>query len=150
MSYEVEAVEQLILDALKGDAALVSVVKTFDRYDGQFGKEDLKSILGLLPGCFVTYVRDNLDAVTSGSTYMQKNQFNVVVAAQDLRGNFKAKQGNKGALNICKLVHSVLHLNELGLADVWPGLERTGRFPVLVNKKIAVYEMTFNIKWVAH
>ena len=149
MPTKVEDVEQLIVDVLKADAGLQAVVKTFDRYDGQFGKEDLKGTLSLLPGCFVTYVRDSLNVATTGRTYVQKNQFNVVVAAKDLRGDFKSKKGSDGALEICELVHSILHLNELGLANVHPGLERTGRFPVLVDKNISVFEMTFNIKWVA-
>jgi len=147
MAIEIETVEQLIIDVLKNDIDVKAVVKTFERYDGQFSQEDLKKVLTLLPGCFVTFVRDTLDSSTRGQTYVQKNQFNVVVATKDLRGKFEGKQGAKGAFKITELVHAALHNNELGLANVYPGLERLDRFPVLVTDKIAVYEMSFSIKW---
>jgi len=146
MPQDIEVVEQLIIDALKNDAAVNAVVKTFDRYDGQFGIDDLKDIKGLPPACFVTYVRDGLDASTRGRTYIQKNQYNVVVFAKDLRGKFDAKQQ---ALSVTKLVHNALHNNELGLENVYPGLERFDRIPLLVTPEIAVFEMSFRINWVA-
>ncbi len=144
MGPDVESVEKLIIQALKDDVAVNAVVKTFDTYDGQFRQDDLEKILGLLPGCFVTFVRDRNVAATKGRTYIQRNQFNVVVASKDMRKGV----ARSGALPITDLVHAALHLNTLGLAGVVHGLEREDRFPVLMTDQIAVYEMTFKIEWV--
>ena len=148
MTHEVKDVEQSIIDALFADAWLADKdnVKIISRYDGRFNVEDVGSVLTGLPGLFVAYVADRLTASTRGSTYVQTNQFGVVVAVSDQGGNFKAKQQ---ALAIAERVHGVLHLNQLGLQGVYPGLERESRIPHVITRRLAVYELTFNISWVA-
>ena len=148
MSHKAEDVEQAIIDVLKADAWLGSTanVKVIDRYDGRFNTEDAGSILTGLPGIFVAFAFDRNIPVTTGTTYKQRSQFNVVVAVSDQSGKFKAKQT---ALDITQRVHDLLHLNQLGLEGVYPGLEREGRLPQIINKFLAVYELTFNIEWVA-
>ena len=148
MSYDVGDVEQIMIDVLKADPWLSDKanVKIIDHYGGEFDtKEDAKKSLPGLPGLFVTYGLDELKPSTPGRTYMQGNKYNVVVAASDLRGNYEAKAQ---AIVITGKVHNLLHLNTLDLSGVVHGLVRERRYPSIVNKFLAVYEMTFNIDWV--
>jgi len=146
MSYTISEIEQLVLTELD-KAPLNTYCKAFEQYDGQFNVDDLKGLTKRLPACFVAWSGDRFSEVTTLVTYNVAMRISVIVAAQSLRGNFKAKDDDKGASQMADDVKTLLHKNNLGKSDI-VGLELVGRQPLIVEPQLAVYGLDFQLEFI--
>jgi len=146
MGLLIKTIEDLVLTALDA-APLNSYCKKFERYDGQFLIEDVKAFKGTLPACFVTYTGDRLLENTALIRYTVDMSISVIVAAKNLRGDFKAKTGNVGAYQMLEDVKALLHLNNLQDPNI-VGLVLQRRIPLIDTKTLAVFGMDFSLQFI--
>lgn len=145
MGIPIETIEDLVLTALNA-APLNLYCKKFERYDGQFSVDDVKTFKGTLPACFVAYSGDRFIENTALIRYTVDMTVNVVVVAKNLRGDFKAKTGSAGAYQMLEDVKTLLHLNNLSDPNV-VGLVLQRRVPLVNTKSLSVFLMTFSLQF---
>ena len=144
MSSRIEQVEGLLIEELNKEP-LNTYCKHFEPYDGRFTVEDILNYEGLLPVCFVSFIRDRFKEVTTGITYVDVMDLSVIVIAENLRGNFEAKKGPEGVSQMLEDVKNLLHLNTLG-GMVPTGMVLKERFPHRVTPTLAAFELVFEAR----
>ncbi len=146
MGILIKTIEDLVLTALDA-APLNTYCKTFERYDGQFSVDDIKSLKSNLPACFVAYTGDRLLENTALTRYTVEMGVSVIVAAKNLRGKFQAKTSDAGVYQMLEDVKNLLHLNNLNDPNV-VGLVLQRRTPLVNTESLAVFGMDFNLQFV--
>ena len=146
MGFLIKDIEDLVLTALNS-APLNTYCKRFERYDGQFNVSDLQAFKGTLPACFVAFAGDNYLENTALVRYTVDMTISVIVVSKNLRGDFKAKTGNKGAYQMLEDVKTLLHLNNLSDPNI-VGLVLRRRIPLVETEQIAIFGMDFNLQFV--
>lgn len=146
MGFLITDIEDLVLTALDAPP-LNAYCKRFERYDGQFNVDDINAFKGLLPACFVAYVGDRFLENTALSRYTVEMGVSVIVAAKNLRGDFKARTGSGGAYQMLEDVKTLLHLNNLGKPEI-AGLVLQRRIPLINDERLAVFGMDFQLQFV--
>lgn len=147
MPYTINEIEGLVLSALNA-APLNVYCKSFERYDGQFDVEDVKSLRVLPPVVFVAYTGDKMVESSPLQRYISDMAISVIVVAKNLRGHFEAKTDTGGAYQMLDDVKTILHLNNLGKPDI-VGMVLQRRVPLLNTKTLAAFGMDFKLEFVA-
>lgn len=147
MSYGIGEIEGLALSALNA-APLNVYCKSFERYDGQFDAEDVKSLRISPPVVFVAYAGDDLVENSPLTRYTTAMRISVIAVAQNLRGNYEAKTGSAGAYQMLDDIKTILHLNNLGRPDI-VGMVLKRRVPLLNTRTLAAFGMDFTLEFIA-
>lgn len=139
MSNRIEEIEREIIIALRKDP-LQRYCSVFETYDVDPSPENIRDLIGKLPACLVSYVGDQFEEVTHGSTYMVDGQFSVLVIAEMVRGD-------EGIYSMIEDVKSLLHLSNLDGYQNLPIILKQ-RAPIEVAPGVAIYELLFQIQFV--
>ena len=119
--------------------AAMPYVKLVETYAGRL-EEDLEKLSVPFPAVFVAYGGSSYDWVDSRS-FSDAPVFSIIVAAKDLRGSGKLRQGEYGCYRMIKDVVAAI-ANETFDLDIFP-MRPVKTSLLVISKTMAAYSIEF-------
>lgn len=129
-------IEDSIKERIKASMPYVRLVET---YAGQLGGE-LDKLPVPFPAVFVAY-GGSVYSWVDGRNFSDAPTFSIIVAAKDLRGSEKLRQGEHGCYRMIKDVLNVITNQTFGL-DTWP-MQPVRTSLLYISKTMAAYSVEF-------
>jgi len=144
----IEQIEDAVINALeqkfKKGIAAGGYVRNIDSYGGEF-ESALETLVARSPFVLVEFERFENKVLaakgTSALVYRRDMWFNIFAAAENLRGEKKARRGSTGTYAMVEDIGEALIGENLGLTIGGLDCERVYRIANL--KRISVYQMVF-------
>jgi len=133
-------IEERIKERIRTSMPYLKLVAT---YAGELG-EDLQKLPVPFPAVFVIYGGSAYGRV-DGRSFSDGPTFSVIVAAKDLGGPEKLRQGEYGCYRMIRDVLDVLANETFGL-DIWP-MQPVRTSLIAVSKSMAAYGVDFKTSY---